>query len=651
MELMLKTAFLLPVIASILLFLYKLTPWQKKINDDSLLSKSITYFAISLIFTSSIMSWIVVIQDHISIKIYNDFFPIFNWFSINDYHIQFGVSSSHKSILMLCLISTVSSLVHLYSMSYMSEEKEKIRFISSLSFFTFAMMALVLANNFVQLFFGWEGVGFASYLLINYYYKKKEANFASIIAFLMNRFSDIFMVSAIAILFYHFKSLDFNAVLTTENATLIKNIPLMFNLTTLDAVCLFLFIGAMGKSAQFFLHNWLSHAMQGPTPVSSLMHAATMVTAGVYLIITCQNFFCLSEFSSSFILIIGLCTSFFMSFIAMFQSDIKKIIAYSTCGQLGMMFVTCGATSYSVAFFHLVTHGFFKALLFLCAGCIIIKTHHNQNIFEMPKNLFKKHPFIFFATLIGTLSICGIPPFSGFFSKDAISQSLHLKHLPLYNSSAIIIKIISFFTAFYSFKLLFLTFFNDGKNYDNHSHHEHVMEKNTSTKYIISLSILIIFSIFLGYIIHENPLIITNSSYQDFTQFTDIMKNQRLSMIPIYTTLSSAILAWTMFQSRKFSKANLSDKKSARKIINFFHNGMMFDKLYTKVFIHPYYSISKILSNSVDFKVINKIIVEHPSSAIKLLFERTKTISSGNISLYSTISFAALIIIAIFAAI
>ncbi len=384
-----------------------------------------------------------------------------SWISFDSINIDWAIYVDQLTSIMFVLVAMVSAVVHIYSLGYMADDENLPKFLSYLSLFTFFMLALVSADNFLQLFFGWEGVGLCSYLLIGYYYQKKSANDAAIKAFIVNRVGDFAFIISIIMIFIYTGSIDFeHAFLVSDNLS--KMIIDIFGIrfVVLDIICLLLFLGCMGKSAQIGFHVWLPDAMEGPTPVSALIHAATMVTAGVFLVARCSFMFEYSPFVLQIMTVIGAVTCLFAALIAIAQTDIKKIIAYSTCSQLGYMFFACGVSAYQAGIFHLVTHGFFKALLFLSAGSVI-HAAHEQDVFKMG-GLRKKMPITYANFWIGSLAIVGIYPFAGFYSKDLILESA-------YGASgvgefAFILGIIAaVFTAIYSMKIIILTFHGETK--------------------------------------------------------------------------------------------------------------------------------------------------------------------------------------------
>ena len=382
---------------------------------------------------------------------------IFEWIRSGNFQINWAINIDPLSSIMLVVVTFVSALVHIYSIGYMSHDPFKPRFMSYLSLFTFAMLVLVVSDNFIQLFFGWEGVGLSSYLLIGFWYKKDSANKAAIKAFLVNRIGDFGLAIGIFLIFLYFGTLNYNEVFqqaSNFSQNKINFLGLEANLITL--ISLFLFIGAMGKSAQFFLHTWLPDAMEGPTPVSALIHAATMVTAGVFLVVRCSPIFEYSQFALNVVTIIGMTTAFFAATVAIVQNDIKKIIAYSTCSQLGYMFFAAGVGAYNVAMFHLFTHAFFKALLFLGSGSVIHSMNDEQDIRNMG-DLWKKMPFTWIAMIVGTLALTGFPFLSGFYSKDAIIEYAYLSQSNIGYIATAVGIITALLTAIYSWRLIFKT--------------------------------------------------------------------------------------------------------------------------------------------------------------------------------------------------
>jgi NADH-quinone oxidoreductase subunit L len=404
--------------------------------------------------------------------------PVYTWLVSGGTHFEIGFLIDRLSALMMVVVTFVSLMVHVYTIGYMADDPGYQRFFAYIALFTFAMLMLVMANNFLQLFFGWEAVGLVSYLLIGFWYTRPTAIYANLKAFLVNRVGDFGFLLAVALVLSYFGTLDYASVFArapaAASATIeaIPGAPWML----LSAICIGLFIGAMGKSAQFPLHVWLPDSMEGPTPISALIHAATMVTAGIFMVARMSPLFELSETARSMVLIVGGITAFFMALIAMVQYDIKRVVAYSTLSQLGYMTVALGASAYSVAIFHLMTHAFFKAVLFLGAGSVIIALHHEQDMRKMG-GLRKYMPVTYLTVLIGALANAGFPPFAGFFSKDSIIEAVQLSHTFGAGFAWLMVLLGVFVGGFYSFRLVFFAF-HGKERFETHDHghdsgHEH----------------------------------------------------------------------------------------------------------------------------------------------------------------------------------
>ena len=384
---------------------------------------------------------------------------IYSWLVSGDLRLEVGFLIDELSATMMAVVSFVSLMVHIYTIGYMKDDPGYQRFFSYISAFTFAMLMLVMSNNLLQLFFGWEGVGLVSYLLIGFWYKRESAIHANLKAFLVNRVGDLGMLLGVALIFTYFGSLDFLNVFAGIPQVAEQRMEILpgYQWQVLSVAAILLFIGAMAKSAQVPLHVWLPDSMEGPTPISALIHAATMVTAGIFLVARMSPLFEMSDAALTFVLVIGAVTALFMGFLGVIQSDIKRVVAYSTLSQLGYMTVALGVSAYSAAIFHLVTHAFFKALLFLGAGSVIIALHHEQNMHNMG-GLRKYMPITYLTTLVGTLALVGFPGFAGFFSKDAIIEAVHHSQLPGAGLAYLFVVAGVFFTSLYSFRLLFLVF-------------------------------------------------------------------------------------------------------------------------------------------------------------------------------------------------
>ena len=409
---------------------------------------------------------------------------VYTWLTSGATRFEVGFLIDRLSALMMVVVTFVSLMVHIYTIGYMADDPGYQRFFSYIALFTFSMLMLVMSNNFVQLFFGWEAVGLVSYLLIGFWYTRPTAIYANLKAFLVNRVGDFGFLLGIGLVLAYFGTLDYAGVfaqaagMAGTSIEIIPGTPWML----LSVICICLFIGAMGKSAQFPLHVWLPDSMEGPTPISALIHAATMVTAGIFMVSRMSPLFELSDAALSFVLVIGGITAFFMALIAVVQYDIKRVIAYSTLSQLGYMTVALGASAYSVGMFHLATHAFFKAVLFLGAGSVIIAMHHEQDMRKMG-GLRKYMPITYLTMLIGALANAGLPPFAGFFSKDSILEAVHLSHTPGAGFAYLMVLAGVFVGGLYSFRLIFYTFHGEerfaahdaghGHGHDEHAHDEH----------------------------------------------------------------------------------------------------------------------------------------------------------------------------------
>src|SRR4029450_2037409 len=423
-------------------------------------SRAAELITTGLLFVSAVLSWVVLVDigflHHEVARI-----ALFPWINSGDLQVAWALRVDTLTAVMLVVVNTVSSLVHLYSIGYMDEDPYRPRFFGYLSLFTFAMLMLVTADNLVQLFFGWEGVGLASYLLIGFWYQKPSANAAAIKAFVVNRVGDFGFLLGIFSVFMLVGSIDFETIFGAAPGLTGKTINFFgWHADALTLTCILLFMGAMGKSAQFLLHTWLPDAMEGPTPVSALIHAATMVTAGVFMVARLSPLFELAPNAQAVVMFFGATTAFFAATIGLVQNDIKRIVAYSTCSQLGYMFVAMGAGAYSVGMFHLFTHAFFKALLFLGSGSVIYAMHHEQDIRNMG-GLKDKIPYTYSVMVIGTLALTGFPLTAGYFSKDAIIESAYVSHNPLAAYGFVMTCAAALLTSLYSLRLIFKTFFGE----------------------------------------------------------------------------------------------------------------------------------------------------------------------------------------------
>jgi NADH-quinone oxidoreductase subunit L len=428
---------------------------------------------------------------------------VYAWGISGGIPMEIGFLIDPLSAMMMVVVTFVSLMVHIYTIGYMHDDPGYQRFFSYISLFTFAMLMLVMSNNFLQLFFGWEAVGLVSYLLIGFWYTKETAIFANLKAFIVNRVGDFGFLLGIAAIYYHFGSLDYAAVFAIapqHTATTVSLLPGV-DWSLMTVVCLLLFIGAMGKSAQVPLHVWLPDSMEGPTPISALIHAATMVTAGIFMVARMSPLYELSETALSVILVIGALTAFFMGLIGIVQNDIKRVVAYSTLSQLGYMTVALGASAYAASIFHLMTHAFFKALLFLGAGSVIMAMHHEQDMTRMG-GLKKYMPFTFITAWVGTLALIGFPGTAGFFSKDMIIEAVHHSKLPGATFAWVLVLCGVFVTSFYSFRLLFLTFYGKPRMDEHTRKHLH----ESPAVVVIPLLLLAVPSLIAGWLYIDSML-------------------------------------------------------------------------------------------------------------------------------------------------
>ncbi len=474
----------LPLIASIISGFF-----GKFIGDRN--SEIVTSLLVSISAVISVIVFYEVIFNQ-----YEENIIIAKWINSGSLEVNWTMKIDALSAVMLVVVTFISALVHIYSIGYMSHDPHKSRFMAYLSLFTFAMLMLVTADNFIQLFFGWEGVGLCSYFLIGFWFKKETANVAAIKAFVVNRVGDFGFALGIFLIFYLFGTVNYVEVF--DQIPTVVNEKLNFlgiEIKAIDLICILLFIGAMGKSAQIFLHTWLPDAMEGPTPVSALIHAATMVTAGVFLVVRCSPIYEYSELALNIVTIIGMSTAFFAASVALVQTDIKKIIAYSTCSQLGYMFFAAGVGAYNVAMFHLFTHAFFKALLFLGSGSVIHAFKDEQNINNMG-GVWKKLPYTYALMIVGTLALTGFPLLSGFYSKDAIIEFAYLSGTTSGYYAAGIGIITAFLTSIYSWRLIFKTFHGPYNNKEIRIDETH----ESPLVMLIPLLILSIGAIFSGFI-------------------------------------------------------------------------------------------------------------------------------------------------------
>ncbi|HEX4043136.1 MAG TPA: NADH-quinone oxidoreductase subunit L [Xanthobacteraceae bacterium] len=534
-----------------------------------------------------VLSWVAFYD--VGIEGHETRVTLFTFITSGDLHSEWALRIDALTAVMLVVVTTISSLVHIYSIGYMDEDPYKPRFFCYLSFFTFAMLMLVTADNLVQLFFGWEGVGLASYLLIGFWYYKPEANAAAIKAFIVNRVGDFGFSLGIFAVFYLTGAVDFDTIFAQAPALADKSFHfLSWDVNALTAVCLLLFMGAMGKSAQFLLHTWLPDAMEGPTPVSALIHAATMVTAGVFMVARLSPLFSLSPDASAFVTFIGATTCMFAATVALVQNDIKRIIAYSTCSQLGYMFVAMGVGAYSVGMFHLFTHAFFKALLFLGSGSVILAMHHEQDIRHMG-GLWRKIPFTYAVMVIGTLALTGFPLTAGYFSKDAIIEAAAVGTNPMAAYGYLMTLGAAALTAFYSWRLIFKTF--HGTPHDRH--HYEAAHENPKVM-LIPLAVLAFGSIAAGWPFLS---VFTGHGAEEFfrealtlggaeTLFESAEKLPLwFSLLPTLMMILGFLVAYQFYIRRPDLPVALA--RDQRLLYEFLLNKWYFDEIYDFIFVRP----------------------------------------------------------------
>ncbi|MCW8928917.1 MAG: NADH-quinone oxidoreductase subunit L [Gammaproteobacteria bacterium] len=582
--------------------------------------------------------------------IYNE--TVYTWLVSDGIRFEIGFLVDNLTSMMLVVVSFVSLMVHLYTIGYMSDDPGYKRFFSYISLFTFSMYMLVMSNNFLQLFFGWEAVGLVSYLLIGFYYKKESAIFANMKAFLVNRVGDFGFILGIAGILMVFNTLDYADVFAaaSSKANLTTELFPGTEWSMMTVICILLFVGAMGKSAQVPLHVWLPDSMEGPTPISALIHAATMVTAGIFMVTRMSPLFELSETALSFILVIGAVTALFMGFLGIIQNDIKRVVAYSTLSQLGYMTVALGASAYSAAVFHLMTHAFFKALLFLAAGSVIIGMHHVQDIRQMG-GLKKYMPITYWTSLLGTLALIGFPGFSGFYSKDSIIEAVHASTIPGSTFAYYAVLIGVFVTALYSLRMFFIVF--HGEERMDHHTKEHL--KESPWVVTVPLVLLAIPSVIIG------GMTITSVLYGDYfnnvvfvQQAHDVLGQLKesyhgpLSMIlhgimtaPFYLMVAGIATAWYLYMKKPELPGKI--KNSFGLIYDILDNKYGFDAFNEKVIAGGTRGLGNILSKFGDIMIIDGFVVNGSAKSVAWFSSIIRHVQTGYLYHYAFVMILGLI--------
>jgi NADH-quinone oxidoreductase subunit L len=564
--------------------------------------------------------------------------PIMPFIGVGDLQTAWSLRIDTLTAVMLVVVTTVSALVHIYSVGYMSEDDRQPLFFAELSLFTFAMLSLVTADNLVQLFFGWEGVGLASYLLIGFWYHRPSANQAAIKAFIVNRVGDFGFALGVFAVYYIFRDINFDTIFAAAREKQSVMMPVFgYQVDALTVICLLLFMGAMGKSAQFLLHTWLPDAMEGPTPVSALIHAATMVTAGVFMVARLSPLFELSPVALTVVTVIGAITAFFAATVGVAQNDIKRVVAYSTCSQLGYMFVALGLGAYAAGIFHLFTHAFFKALLFLGSGSVIHALHGEQDLRKMG-GLRGPIPFTFAMMVIGTLSLTGFPFTAGFFSKDAIIEVAGASTAPAARYAYWLIVIAAFLTSFYSWRLIFMAFF--GKPKDEHAF-EHAHESPpvmTGPLLVLAIGALGAGFVFADYFIehgyadfwrgslftlHGNPVL----------EASEHVESPLVKWLPTIMMAGGFLLAYVAYIRETWLPA--WTVRNFKPIHAFLYNKWYFDELYHWIFVRPTAWLARVLWIYGDGAIIDGLGPDGVSARVTAITKRAVRFQTGYVYQYA----------------
>ena len=581
---------------------------------------------------------------------------LYTWMTLGSLKMEVGFLVDGLTAMMMCVVTFVSLMVHIYTIGYMEEEDGYNRFFGYISLFTFSMLMLVMSNNMLQLFFGWEAVGLVSYLLIGFYFNKPSAIFANMKAFLVNRVGDFGFILGIGLIAAYAGTLNYGEAFAKADSLAALTLPgTSWMLVTVICICLF--IGAMGKSAQFPLHVWLPDSMEGPTPISALIHAATMVTAGIFMVARMSPLFELSDVALSFIMVIGGITALFMGFLGIIQNDIKRVVAYSTLSQLGYMTVALGASAYSVAVFHLMTHAFFKALLFLAAGSVILGVHHNQDIRWMG-GIRKYMPVTWITSLLGSLALIGTPLFAGFYSKDSIIEAVRESHLPGAGFAYFAVLAGVFVTAFYSFRLYFLVFHgkerfdqNPDSHHDDHSHGHHgASSQPHESPWVVTvpLVLLAIPSVVIGFMtiqpmlfgeFFKGSIFVNAARHPAMEELAKIfhgpaqMALHGLSTAPFWLALSGVALAYYMYLVNPALPAAI--KRNCQPLYTLLDNKYYLDWFNENVLARGTRALGSVLWRVGDQKIIDGLIVNGSWKLVGWVSARVRKIQSGYIYHYA----------------
>ena len=592
---------------------------------------------------------------------------VYTWLTVAGLEFNVGFLIDNLTAMMMCVVTFVSLMVHVYTIGYMHEDPGYARFFSYISLFTFSMLMLVMSNNFIQLFFGWEAVGLVSYLLIGFWFKRPTAIFANMKAFLINRVGDFGFLLGIGLVLAHFGSLDYAEVFKVAPSLQESTITLFagHSWSLLTVTCILLFIGAMGKSAQFPLHVWLPDSMEGPTPISALIHAATMVTAGIFMVARMSPLFELSDTALNFILVIGSITALFMGLLGIIQNDIKRVVAYSTLSQLGYMTVALGASAYQVGVFHLMTHAFFKALLFLAAGSVIMGLHHDQDIRNMG-GLRKYMPITWITSLVGSLALIGTPFLSGFYSKDSIIEAVHFSHLPAAGFAYFSVMAGVFITAFYSFRMYFLVFHGKERFGKAHHHGDHADEEESAdhhhglapgqkpheSPWVVTLPLILLAipSVVIGAIDIEPMLfgeffksaITIGSNHEAMSELGEMFHHHggvtgmgihALQAAPFWLALAGVALSWFFYMKRPDIPAAI--RRAAGPLYTLLDNKYYMDHLYIKGFAALGRGIGMVFWKLGDTILIDGLLVNGSAKLVELGSRMVRKVQTGYLYHYA----------------